>query len=137
LASRYNLSAEDLRAECKKWLTWGKHYRAHKGHGYAFSREGAAILDEKLGPHGDPGRDEPYVEDKWVWATVCSTLPPNRRHVWIAVPGVEGKCVCNLPTRFSDNFRVPGRRLPVRHVDENVYQIVVPAWSDFVEDRVI
>jgi hypothetical protein len=137
LQERYGVTAEELKAKCKGVLEYMVDYRPRRAGGLVFTDRAMCKLDGAHGPKDDPKKDAMYESDSFVWARVAGDLPPNPRRVWVIVEGADQKGVCNMPQRYAKGFRVPGKRIPVRHVADNVYQIVVPKWNDITVGRVI
>lgn len=134
LCERYGLNEVEVGEWGKGRLEYMKDYRPHRTHGMVFkpialTKLDAFLVKAAVDPHGL------YEDEKWEWGVVTADLPPNPRWVWVKVHGHDGKGFCNIPLRMSRLFRVPGKRIPVRHVSDNVWQIVIPKWNDLVEGR--
>lgn len=131
---RYGLERNEAKAFCKEVLDWGEDYRAGGRQVYVITQAGM----EKLEAHMNK-RNALFVadEDETIDAVVHRIQPKNPRCIFVVAPEIEGKGVCQVPLRLSQQFRKPGKKLSVRHVDGNTYQIVLKAWRHEQEDRYI
>lgn len=117
VAQQRGCSVDEVREWCKQKLTYRKDY-INMPNG-----NGLHIAKGSLGKN-DPDPLYTASDDEIIIAKVHRTMPPNKRFIWITAPGIEGKGICNIPRKFVSRFRDAGKHVRVRHVEDNVYQLV-------------
>lgn len=140
VADTLGISEEELRRVSREHLEYRKDYFMHPKdkmryasgavevlQEYMLSKSGVDKVVEVIHPKSDIFLAH---EDEVLDGKVFRTLPPNPRMVWITVDGFEGRQECNLPPRFRDMYRKPGKRIPVRHVEGIVFQFAIKDWID-------
>jgi hypothetical protein len=123
LVEDFGLMEDDLRRAAKRHLIYNRDYFNAGRAGMRLRQSGVDKLRDEIKPQ----RNALFCADssESIMATVHRILPPNPRFLWIVGDGIEGRGVCHVPARLSKLYRVAGKRLRVRHVDGNVYQIVL------------
>jgi len=111
------MDAEEVKALAKERLTYRTDYFTHPHDRLRFTRAALERLTEK-------SLYEPEASDDILRAKVCKKLPPNDRYIWIRGHDIEGRGTCQIPKRWAKFYRQPDKAVRVRHVSENVYQIV-------------
>lgn len=114
-----HISEGELSKLGKAHLEYRKDYFMHPKDGMRYSVDAVKHLKEILRPENKVFDAEP---NEIVVAKVCKTLPANPRFLWIHVPGFDGKGVCQIPQRYVRQYRIPGKRITVRHVKDKTFQ---------------
>lgn len=68
--------------------------------------------------------------DEVTWGVVTRSMPPNPRRIWIQVSGHEGRGEVSLPMKLAKRYRRAGKRIPVRHISGNIWQLAKVNWRD-------
>lgn len=135
LTKRFSVDYDTLREASKQVLKWQKDYRAGGKHRLVYTAEGVEALDAHFYKRAPLFAEQDG--DELIEAVVCRIQPQNPRCAYVVGQGIEGKGVCNIPMRLSKMYRKPGKKVFVRHVDGNTYQIVLRSWREGVEDKVL
>lgn len=123
-----HITSNEVAKLCKKHLVYREDYFMHPKDGTRISIEAIKKLKEIVTPQSHIFDELPG--DKVIEAHITGYLPPNPRRAFINIPGKEGRFTCNIPPRYAKIHRVAGRRIYVRHVGDDVYQLVIPRWND-------
>lgn len=127
-AKMLHITGNEMAKLCKKHLTYKEDYFMHRIDGTRITVEAVHKLKEIVHPP-TPIFDE-LPGDEVIEAHITAHLPQNSRMAFINVPGKEGRFICNIPPRHAKMFRVARRKIYVRHVGDDVYQLVIPRWND-------
>lgn len=120
VAKTLGISEDELKKLSKELLIWRKDFKMFPARGVHYTED---AVDALRNTRATLGEAFDVKEDEVVWGVALDRQPPNHRFVWLAVPGVDGQCLAAVPMRLSTRYRVPGKRIPLTHIEDNLYQI--------------
>ena len=134
ICKEHGLDEQQVKGLAKEVLAYRREYMVHPKHKLRFSSAGVTKLEARIAALGHVFS---AAKEEYIWAKTARMQPKNPRRVYIVGPEIEGKGICPIPAKLSKIYRQAGKRVPVRHVKDNVYQIVVPAWRDDQETKTL